>query len=53
MVATIATAASADYYIHSQASHRPVEEYYLSGEEPDGVWWNPADQSGPPGLLSS
>ena len=42
MVATIATAASADYYIHSQASHRPVEEYYLSGEEPDGVWWNPA-----------
>ena len=41
MVATIATAASADYYIHSQASHRPVEEYYLSGEEPDGVWWNP------------
>ena len=42
MVATVATAASADYYIHSQASHRPVEEYYLSGEEPDGVWWNPA-----------
>ena len=42
MVATIATAASADYYIHAQASHRPVEEYYLSGEEPDGVWWNPA-----------
>ena len=42
MVATIATAASADYYIHSQASHRPVEEYYLSGEEPDGVWWNPS-----------
>ena len=42
MVATIATAAGADYYIHSQASHRPVEEYYLSGEEPDGVWWNPS-----------
>ena len=42
MVATIARAATADYYINSQASHRPADEYYLSGEEPDGVWWNPS-----------
>ena len=41
MVATIAKAASADYYLHSQATFRPPGEYYLSGEEPDGVWWNP------------
>ncbi len=32
---------SAKYYIESQASHRPVEEYYLAGEEPDGAWYNP------------
>ncbi len=32
---------SADYYIHSQASHRQPGEYYLAGEEPDGVWYNP------------
>lgn len=42
MVATIAKAATADYYIHSQASFRTPGEYYLSGEEPDGVWWNPS-----------
>lgn len=47
MVATIARAATAEYYIHSQASFRPPGEYYLSGEEPDGVWWNPS------GLLAS
>ena len=41
MVATISKAATADYYIHSQASFRPPGEYYLSGEEPDGSWWNP------------
>ena len=41
MVATISRAATADYYIHSQASFRPPGEYYLSGEEPDGFWWNP------------
>ena len=41
MVATIAKAASANYYLHSQATFRPPGEYYLSGEEPDGVWWNP------------
>ena len=32
---------SARYYIESQASHRPAGEYYLAGEEPDGVWYNP------------
>ena len=42
MVATIARAASADYYMHSQASFRPPDEYYTGGEEPDGIWWNPS-----------
>ena len=41
MVARLAKAASADYYVHSQASFRPPDDYYLSGEEPDGIWWNP------------
>ena len=45
MVGTLARVSSAkeaaDYYIQSQASHRPPGEYYLCGEEPDGVWWNP------------
>ena len=45
MVATLAKVSSdraaADYYIESQASHRPPGEYYLAGEEPDGVWYNP------------
>ncbi len=45
MVGTLAKVSSArdaaDYYIHSQASHRPAGEYYLAGEEPDGVWYNP------------
>ena len=43
MVATISKAATADYYIHSQASFRLPGDYYLSGEEPDGVWWNPSE----------
>ena len=42
MVATLAKAASADYYIQSQASYRPAHLYYTAGEEPDGVWWNPS-----------
>ena len=46
MVATLAKAASADYYIQSQASYRPVDEYYASGEEPDGLWWNPSAVTG-------
>lgn len=45
MVATLGKVSSAkesaDYYIHSQASHRPAEEYYTAGEEPDGLWYNP------------
>ena len=45
MVGTLARVSSAkeaaDYYIQSQASHRPPGNYYLCGEEPDGVWWNP------------
>ncbi|MCY4319594.1 MAG: relaxase domain-containing protein [Alphaproteobacteria bacterium] len=45
MVGTLAKVSSdraaADYYIQSQASHRPAGEYYLAGEEPDGLWWNP------------
>ena len=45
MVGTLAQVSSsqdaADYYIQSQASHRPAGDYYLAGEEPDGVWYNP------------
>ncbi len=45
MVGTLAQVSSArdaaDYYIQSQASHRPAGEYYTGGEEPDGVWYNP------------
>ena len=48
MVATLAKAATADYYVHSQASHRPPDDYYTSGEEPDGVWFNPTDLLGGP-----
>ena len=50
MVGTLARISSAkeaaDYYIQSQASHRPPGEYYLCGEEPDGVWWNPHELFG-------
>ena len=42
MVATIAQAASASYYLESQRSFRHPNEYYTAGEEPDGVWFNPA-----------
>ena len=41
MVATIAQAASASYYLESQRSFRHPNEYYTAGEEPDGVWFNP------------
>ena len=41
MVATLAQMASAAYYLESQRSFRHPNEYYTSGEEPDGVWWNP------------
>ena len=46
MVATLAQAASAAYYLESQRSFRHPNEYYTAGEEPDGVWFNPK------GLLS-
>ena len=50
MVGTLAQVSSsrdaADYYIHSQASHRPPGEYYTGGEEPDGVWYNPHELFG-------
>ena len=42
MVATLAQAASAEYYLESQRSFRHPNEYYTAGEEPDGVWFNPA-----------
>ena len=42
MVATLAQAASASYYLESQRSFRHPNEYYTAGEEPDGVWFNPA-----------
>ena len=41
MVATLAQAASAVYYLESQRSFRHPNEYYTAGEEPDGVWFNP------------
>ena len=41
MVATLAQAASAAYYLESQRSCRHPNEYYTAGEEPDGVWFNP------------
>ena len=41
MVATLAQAASAAYYLESQRSFRHPNEYYTAGEEPDGVWLNP------------
>ena len=40
MVATLAQAASAAYYLESQRSFRHPNEYYTAGEEPDGVWLN-------------
>ena len=42
MVATLAQAASAAYYLESQRSFRHPNEYYTAGEEPDGVWFNPS-----------
>ena len=42
MVATLAQAASAEYYLESQRSFRHPNEYYTAGEEPDGMWFNPA-----------
>ena len=41
MVATLAQAALASYYLESQRSFRHPNEYYTAGEEPDGVWFNP------------
>ena len=41
MVATLAQAASAAYYLEGQRSFRHPNEYYTAGEEPDGVWFNP------------
>ena len=41
MVATLAQAASAAYYLESQRSFRHPNEYYTAGEEPDGTWFNP------------
>ena len=46
MVATLAQAASASYYLESQRSFRHPNEYYTAGEEPDGLWFNPAGLHG-------
>ena len=46
MVATLAQAASAAYYLESQRSFRHPNEYYTAGEEPDGVWFNPTGMFG-------
>ncbi len=42
MVATIAQAFSAEFYLERQRSYRHPNEYVRGGEEPDGVWWNPS-----------
>ena len=47
MVATLAQAASAAYYLESQRSFRHPNEYYTAGEEPDGVWFNPKESVRP------
>ena len=46
MVATLAQAASAAYYLESQRSFRHPNEYYTAGEEPYGVWFNPKGMFG-------
>ena len=46
MVATMAQAAAASYYMESQRSFRHPTEYYTAGTEPDGVWFNPNDLLG-------
>ena len=42
MVATIAQASNAEFYLMRQRSYRHPNEYIRAGEEPDGVWWNPS-----------
>jgi len=42
MVATIAQASKAEFYLERQRSYRHPNEYLRGGEEPDGIWWNPA-----------
>ena len=42
MVAMIAQAATAEFYLQRQRSYRHPNEYVRAGEEPDGVWWNPS-----------
>ena len=46
MVASMAQAAAASYYMESQRSFRHPTEYYTAGTEPDGVWFNPNDLLG-------
>ena len=41
MVCSLGQAADAAYYIECQQSYRPAGDYYVGGEEPDGVWFNP------------
>ena len=41
MVATISQAFRPEFYLKRQRSYRHPNEYYRSGEEADGVWWNP------------
>ena len=42
MVATISQAFRPEFYLERQRSYRHPNEYYRSGEEADGVWWNPS-----------
>ena len=42
MVCSLGQAADAAYYMECQQSYRPADSYYVGGEEPDGVWFNPS-----------
>ena len=53
MVATIAQASKARFYLERQRFYRHPKEYLRGGEEPDGVWWNPAACSGWPTAAGS
>ena len=39
---TISVMATTDYYLNQMESHYSPLEYYHSGTEPDGKWWNPS-----------
>lgn len=44
MTASIASMATAEYYLSMTESLHPATEYYVGGIEPDGMWYNPTNQ---------